>query len=168
LSLVESHEPAKFIDPVSLLLLASMIIYGADSARSAPKPRAGEHIVVELTVKGFWDAEKVVVPVDRHKCVAGFSMSGGSDVADNRSANYSVAVAEVRKHKAIVRLRVVINASKPVDIKLTVIKGAVRQYEFERGIKVTTYYAGDAADRRPTTRRSRPRNSVALMRETFF
>lgn len=111
------------LNPATLLLLAFMIIYGVDSPRSAPKLWAREHIVVELTVKGFWDAERVVVPVDTSKCIGGFSVGGGSGGADNRGANYSLSVSEVRRHKTIVRLRVVTNSSKPVEIKFTVTEG---------------------------------------------
>ena len=146
-----------FLNPVRLLILTFMIIYGADSISSAPMPPDKEHIIVELTVKGFWDAEKVVVPVDRNRCVSGVSTSGGEGGVDHGSASYSMSVSEVRKHKAVVRLHVVINSGEPIEIKLSVIKGEVRQYEFEQGIKVRAYYAGNAISRRLTTHSTRVR-----------
>ncbi len=143
------------LNPARLLILTFIIICGVDSASSAPKPLAKEHIIVELTVKGTWDAEKVVVPVDRNQCVAGVSVGGGSDAADNRSASYSISISEVRKHKAVVNLHVVINSGEPIEIKFSVIKAEVRQYEFEQGIKVRAYYAGNATSSRLITHSTR-------------
>jgi hypothetical protein len=128
-------------NPARLLLLVSIITYGAELNISTPKPRTTGHIIVELTVETFWDAERVVVPIDRNRCVGGWISIGGSDSADNRSASYTMSVSEVRAHSAVMRMVVIINAGKTIEIKFSVIDGKVRQYEFGQSIKVRTYYA---------------------------
>lgn len=123
------------------LLACTLLVYGSQNTIPAEVPQVNTHdVIVEMTVFGLYNREKVVVPVTSKG-----GKSGRKSIEDGiGGCRYHLRVTKQRKDGVVLHLWVKLSyRSEPertLSKSLFIPYGSVKEYSFGHDVRIKAYF----------------------------